>query len=137
MKNKTVAIIGAGIVGVSTAIWLQRAGHKVLLIDREGPAAGTSYGNGGVLAACGIVPVNAPGIIKNAPGMLMRKDSPLFLKWSYLPKMLPWLFRYLRHANKTDTRHTAKALTEILYDRFGTTPSSCQRNRRGTMAKAF
>ena len=113
---KTIAIIGAGIVGVSTAIWLQRDGHKVILIDREGPAAGTSYGNGGVLAASGVVPVNAPGLLKNAPGMLMRADSPLFLRWSYLPKMLPWLFGYLKRANNTDTRHAAKALTQILYD---------------------
>lgn len=43
-NNKNVAVIGAGIVGVSTAIWLQRAGFKVILIDREGVAAGTSYG---------------------------------------------------------------------------------------------
>ena len=39
-ETKTIAIIGAGIVGVSTAIWLQRDGHKVILIDRDGPAAG-------------------------------------------------------------------------------------------------
>ncbi len=50
-KNKRIAIIGAGIVGVSTAIWLQRDGYDVVLIDREGPAAGTSYCNGGVLAS--------------------------------------------------------------------------------------
>ncbi|MCP4182450.1 MAG: FAD-dependent oxidoreductase [Hyphomicrobiales bacterium] len=116
MSSKTIAIIGAGIVGVSSAIWLQRAGHKVILIDREGPAAGTSYGNGGVLASCGVVPVNAPGLLKSAPGMLMRPDSPLFVRWSYLPKLLPWLIGYMRRANKKDTRNTAKALTAILYD---------------------
>ena len=115
-KNKRIAIIGAGIVGVSTAIWLQRDGYDVVLIDKEGPAAGTSYGNGGVLASCGVVPVNSPGLMKNAPGMLMRRDSPLFLRWSYLPKLLPWLFSYIRRANKRDARHVAKALTAILYD---------------------
>ena len=47
---RNVAVIGAGIVGVSSAIWLQRLGHRVVLIDREGPAAGTSYGNAGVLS---------------------------------------------------------------------------------------
>ena len=47
MMTKTVAVIGAGIVGVSTAIELRRAGHEVVLIDREGPASGTSHGNGG------------------------------------------------------------------------------------------
>ena len=116
MSKQTVAIIGMGIVGVSAALWLQRMGHKVILIDKEGPAAGTSSGNGGVLASCGVVPVNAPGIIKNAPGMLLDSDSPLFLRWHYLPKMLPWLLGYLRHANKRDTLQTIQALTELLHD---------------------
>ncbi len=116
MNSKTVAIIGAGIVGVSTAIWLQRNGHKVILIDKEGPAAGTSYGNGGVLAACGVVPVNAPGLIYNAPKMLIDSNSPLFVRWGYLPRMLPWLFNYLKHSNKADTRATIEALTALLSD---------------------
>ena len=118
MSQKTIAIIGAGIVGVSAAIWLQRDGHEVILIDREGPAAGTSYGNGGVLASCAVVPVNSPGLLKNAPGMLMRPDSPLFLRWSYLPKLLPWLVRYISRANDHDARQVAKALTQLLYDSF-------------------
>ena len=67
--SKTVAIIGAGIVGVSTALWLLRDGHKVVLIDKAGPGEGTSYGNGGVLASCAMVPVTGPGLIKKAPGM--------------------------------------------------------------------
>ncbi len=113
-----IAVIGAGIVGVSTALWLQRDGHDVVLIDREGPAAGASYGNGGVLAACAIIPVNAPGLLTNAPGMLLRADSPLFLRWSYLPKLLPWLMRYLARANDHDTRHVAKALHALIYDSY-------------------
>lgn len=119
LKNgakQRIAVIGAGIVGISTAIWLQRDGHDVVVIDREGPAAGTSYGNGGVLASCAVVPVNSPGLIKNAPGMLLRADSPLFLRWSYLPKMLPWLAKYLSRANVDDAKHVAKALTYILHD---------------------
>ena len=119
MGNKRVAVIGAGVVGVSTAIWLQRAGFEVVLIDREGPAAGTSYGNGGVLVPSGIMPVNSPGLLKNAPGMLMNPDSPLFLSWSYLPKMLPWLVSYIRRANVADTRKVALALTPILHNCLG------------------
>ena len=111
LMKKKIAVIGAGIIGVSTAIWLQRDGHKVVLIDREGPAAGASYGNGGVLVPSGIIPVNAPGLISSAPGMLMRSDSPLFVHWPYLPKMLPWLMRYLSRANATDARQTARALS--------------------------
>ena len=107
---KTVAIIGAGIVGVSTAIWLQRAGHDVILIDRAGPAEGTSYGNAGVLAACSIVPVTVPGLVAKAPRMLLDPGQPLFLKWSYLPKLAPWLIRYLSHCRPEETRRIAVAL---------------------------
>ncbi|PCJ89157.1 MAG: FAD-dependent oxidoreductase [Hyphomicrobiales bacterium] len=114
--GKHVVIIGAGIVGVSTAIWLQRAGYHVTLVDREGPASGTSYGNGGVLASVGVVPVTVPGLLRKAPKMLFDPNQPLFVRWSYLPKLLPWLARYLSHANSRDVNHTAEALTLLLQD---------------------
>ena len=114
--QKTVAIIGAGIVGVSTAIWLQRDGHKVILIDKAGPAEGTSYGNGGVLASCACVPVTGPGLIKKAPKMALDPNQPLFLKWSYLPKLAPWLYKYLSHANAADTKRIAEAVVGIVGD---------------------
>ena len=85
MKPPDVVIIGAGIVGVSAAIWLQRAGINATLLDKGGPASGTSYGNAGVLAAASVVPVTVPGLIGKAPRMLLDKSQPLFLNWSYLP----------------------------------------------------
>ena len=114
--SKQVVIVGAGIVGVSTALWLQRDGHDVTLIDRLGPGEGTSHGNGGVLASCSIVPVTVPGLLRKAPKMLFSPDQPLFLKWSYLPKLAPWLIRYLRHANADAVRHRAAALMPIIGD---------------------
>lgn len=114
--SKTVAIVGAGIVGVSTALWLQRAGHKVILIDRAGPAEGTSYGNGGVLASVSSVPVTGPGLIRKAPGMLFDRNQPLFVKWGYLPRLMPWLVKYLSHANEADTRRIAAAVHGIVGD---------------------
>ncbi|MEZ5873064.1 MAG: FAD-binding oxidoreductase [Nitratireductor sp.] len=114
--GKTVAVIGAGIVGVSTAIWLQRSGHQVILIDKAGPASGTSYGNGGVLASCSIVPVTVPGLLRKAPKMLLDPNQPLFLKWPYLPKLAPWLIRYLSNAKADKVRHRAAALTHIIGD---------------------
>ncbi len=112
----TVAIIGAGIVGVSTAIWLQRDGHDVILIDREGPAAGASHGNGGVLASCSIIPVTVPGLLGKAPKMLFSPDQPLFLKWGYLPRLAPWLINYLGHANEAGVRKRAAAMMGIIGD---------------------
>lgn len=114
--GRTVAVIGAGIVGVSTAVWLLRDGHDVILIDRKDPGEGASHGNGGVLASCSVVPVTVPGLLAKAPRMLLSPDQPLFLKWSYLPRLLPWLIRYLRQANADAVRRRAAALLPIIGD---------------------
>lgn len=112
-----VVIAGAGIVGVSTGIWLRRyCDAEVMIIDRLPPGEGTSHGNAGVLAACSVAPVTAPGLVRKSPGMLMNPDFPLFMRWSYFPKLLPWLLKYLSHANDSDTRRIAKGLTEIVGD---------------------
>lgn len=114
-QNK-VAVIGAGIVGVSTAIWLQRAGFKVILIDREGIASGASYGNAGILACSGIIPVTTPGLLFKAPKMLLDPNQPLFLKWSYFPKIMPWLVKFLRKANVSDMTRITSQLHTVMYD---------------------
>ncbi len=111
-----IVVVGAGIVGVSCAIWLQRAGHKVTLVDRAGPASGTSHGNAGVLAAGAVVPVTTPGLARRAPGMLFDANSPLFLKWAYLPKFLPFFVRYLRYANEGHVDRYAGAMSQLLHD---------------------
>jgi D-amino-acid dehydrogenase len=113
---KHVLIAGAGIVGVSSAIWLQRAGCRVTLVDRTGPASGTSHGNAGVLATGGVVPVTVPGLMHKAPSMLFDPSSPLFLRWSYLPKLLPFLAKYMTYANNAHVDHYAKSMSKLLYD---------------------
>lgn len=115
-QDGPIAVIGAGIVGVATAVWLARDGRKVTLIDRQAPGEATSYGNAGVLASASIVPVTVPGLIAKVPAMLLSPDSPLFLRWSYLPRMLPWLARYLAHCRPEATRRIAAALTPIIGD---------------------
>lgn len=111
---KTVAVIGAGIVGVSTALWLQRDGHDVILIDKAGPGEGASCGNGGILTSCSLVPVTVPGLLRKAPGMLFSSDGPLFLRWSYLPKLAPWLIRYLSACRPQETKRIAGVLAALV-----------------------
>lgn len=130
---KRVVVIGAGIVGVSSALWLRRAGLDVTIIDRDAPGQGTSFGNGGVLAACGVAPVTAPGMIRKSPKMLMDQDFPLFLRWSYLPKLMPWLLKYLSHANVADTQRISRGLTGIVADSL----EQHQALVRGTDAASF
>lgn len=113
-KNIRVVVIGAGFVGVSTAIWLQREGCDVTLIDKGGTQDRASFGNAGVLASSSVVPVTMPGLIGKAPGMLLNRNEPVFLRWSYLLKLLPWALSYLSHANEKDARRIAAALTPII-----------------------
>ncbi len=115
-KMKKIVVVGAGIVGVSTAIWLRREGHQVILVDKEGPASGTSYGNAGVLAAGSVVPVSVPGLWRKAPGMLFDPNGPLFLRWRYLPRLIPFLIKFLRAGSETEVRRISKSLALLLND---------------------
>lgn len=132
-RELPVAVIGAGIVGVATAIWLQREGRDVVLIDRGEPGEGTSYGNGGVLASCSIVPVTVPGLLRRAPRMLFDPRQPLFLKWRYLPKLTPWLKNYLSHCTPADVGRIAAALFALTGDSL----ADHQALARGTGAEDF
>jgi D-amino-acid dehydrogenase len=131
--SKHIAIVGAGIVGTATAIWAQRAGMKVTLIDRLGPSEGASFGNGGVLASCAVVPVPVPGLIRQAPGYVFNPAKPLFLKWGYIPRLMPWLAKYIAHANDRDARATARALTSLIGDSL----ADHQALSAGTDAEAY
>ena len=109
-----VAVIGAGIVGVSTALYLQRDGHRVTLIDRLGPGEGTSKGNAAVIAVESCVPVATPGIVKRVPGMLMDPLGPLAIRWSYLPQLAPWLWEFVRASKPERVEEISIALRALL-----------------------
>lgn len=113
-----IAVLGAGIQGVSAAEWLRRDGHAVTLIDRVPPGdpAQASYGNAGVLANSGVVPVPVPGLWRRAPGMLLDPDGPLFLKWRYLPRLMPWLVRYMARARRGEVERISRALATLIGD---------------------
>ena len=89
-------VVGAGIVGLSTALRLRQAGHDVLLIDRTGVAAQASRGNAGALAYSDILPLASPGIIRQAPRWLLDPLGPLAIPPAYLPRIAPWLWRFWR-----------------------------------------
>jgi len=130
---KEIIVVGAGIVGVSAAIWLQRAGHKVTLMDRKGPAQGTSHGNAGVLASGAVIPVTTPGLLGRAPGMLWDRNAPLFLRWGYLPKLAPFLARYLRSATDSHVDAYGAAMSTLLHDAV----AQHQQLAQGTGAETF
>jgi len=117
-ESPRIAVVGAGIVGVSCALHLQRLGATVILCDRQEPGDvdAASYGNGGILARSAVVPVATPGILLKAPSMLFSADGPLFLRWSYVPRLLPWLVPYLRSSSRKSVEHIARNLAPLLFD---------------------
>jgi D-amino-acid dehydrogenase len=109
IKPRSVAVIGAGIVGVSTALFLQRDGHAVTLIDRVGPAAGASFGNAGGVVSASCAPLGMPGLLRRVPGMLMDPLGPLVLRWHYLPRIAPWLLRLVWASRRSRVEQIADA----------------------------
>jgi glycine/D-amino acid oxidase-like deaminating enzyme len=111
-------IVGGGIMGLSTAIWLLRAGQKVTLVDPGIVGRPASYGNAGVLAACSVAPVTMPGLLGKGLLLALDPSSPLFLRWSYLPRLAPWLAKYLSYANWPEAQRISRALAPLLRDTY-------------------
>lgn len=114
-----VAIIGAGIVGMASALELLRDGHEVTIIEPGEPGGeqAASYGNGTLLNPSSVIPMSSPGIWKKVPGYLRDPLGPLTIRWRYLPTLMPWLLRFVR-AGATDAKvaGTARALQPLLAD---------------------
>ena len=87
-------MLGAGIVGVSTALHLQKRGRSVVLIDRRGAGEETSYGNTGIIQREGVVPYPFPRNIGLMAQYALNLRTEANLHWTALPKIAPWLFRY-------------------------------------------
>ena len=116
MSNRlNIGIVGAGIQGISNALFLQKKGFSVTLFDRDEPGSPiASYGNAGHFSPYACVLMNRPDIISDVPAMLLSSTGPLALKWNYLPKMIPWLTQFLRNCTTKRMMHTAKNMHQIL-----------------------
>jgi len=115
MTKLKVGIIGAGIQGVCSALFLQKKGYSVTLFDREVPGnQAASYGNAGHFSPYASIPLNRPDILIDIPAMLLSKTGPLALNWNYLPKMIPWFLKFLKNCSTKNMMHTAKYMHQIL-----------------------
>jgi D-amino-acid dehydrogenase len=112
--SRRIGVIGAGMIGVAAASFLQREGHEVVLIEPGNPGEGTSFGNAGCLNGSSVVPMSMPGTIKNVPQWLIDPMGPLVIRWAYLPALAPWLIRFIRAGTPGKVRAQAKALRSIL-----------------------
>ena len=107
-------VLGAGIVGICTALHLQRRGRQVLLIDRQAPMAETSYGNAGLIQVEAVMPYACPQNTALMRRVLAGQETAARVHWSSLPTIAPWLWRYYR-AGRSDAVHvTARALAPLV-----------------------
>ena len=113
-KNLKIGVVGAGIQGVCTALFLQKKGYQVIIFDRDQPINSASYGNAGHFSPYASVPLNRTDIVSDVPTMLLSSRGPLALKWNYVPKMIPWFLKFLLNCRQERMMHTAKNMHQIL-----------------------
>nr|WP_153440762.1 FAD-binding oxidoreductase [Sinorhizobium terangae] len=99
-----IAVVGAGVIGATIAFELQRRGRSVVLIDREGPGKGASYGNMASIAVTEFMPASRPGIWAQMPTWLLDPEGPVRIRPSYLPKLMPWFLRFLAASRPSRVR---------------------------------
>jgi D-amino-acid dehydrogenase len=93
-----VIVLGAGIVGVSVALHLQKRDRDVVLIDRQGAGEETSYGNAGLIQREAVIPYTFPRELSVILSYAMNHRRDAVYHLSALPRVAPWLFRYWQNA---------------------------------------
>jgi len=111
-KRTDVLILGGGVIGLSCALQLLRAGRSVTLLERKTVGSGSSHGNCGTITPSHAPPLAAPGVIQLALKWMSQADAPLHVRPRLDWRLLGWLTRFARRANAADyaTGLHAKAL---------------------------
>src|SRR6516165_11599398 len=112
--SRHVTVVGAGIVGISCALYLQRDGHAVTVLDPAGPGEGASKSNAGFLSSGSCVPISTPGILRRVPKMLLDPLAPLAIRWTYLPALTPWLIRFVQAGSPARVEAISVARARLL-----------------------
>ncbi|NQU56019.1 MAG: FAD-binding oxidoreductase [Rhodospirillales bacterium] len=112
-SNRKVTIIGAGAVGMACAVHLQRDGHQVIVVERDAPGQGCSFGNAALLVPTYCVPLSMPGTMWNVPGWLLDPLSPLSIRWRDMAALTPWFLRFIRAGSRANSQASSKALRAL------------------------
>lgn len=114
--NTEVAVIGAGVIGLATALRLIDDGHEVVMIDPNDPGSGASYGNAATIANYAITPVGSPQVLRDLPSLLFDRNSPLAIRKAAIFALAPWLARFMVQSLPAATERNIRALAEIVMD---------------------
>jgi len=111
--SKSVCVIGAGSIGVSSALHLQQRGWDVTLVDRNSPGRETSYGNAGIINSGSMVALNSPMIHKSLASLLKNDKPQLRYSIKHILKNLPWMLQFLQNSKTRQSDKTAEALYSL------------------------
>lgn len=109
-----VIVLGAGVVGLTTALALLRGGARVTLVDRGTPGAGCSFGNAGMIQTGSSLPLAEPRILRKVPAMLTDPTGALVLRWRRLPGLVPFGLRLLANARPDRVAANEAAMARLL-----------------------
>lgn len=113
-ETTEIAVIGAGVVGLTIALELIDQGHEVTLVDPGQPGMGASYGNAGTIAGYATSPVGTPDVLRSLPSLLLSRTSPLAIRHRALPSLMPWLVRFLWQSLPAQAARNARAIAALL-----------------------
>jgi D-hydroxyproline dehydrogenase len=115
-ETTEIAVIGAGVIGLTIALELVDHGHEVTLVDPGPPGMGASYGNAGTIASYATSPVGTPEVLRGLPSLLFSRTSPLAIRHLALPSLAPWLIRFLWQSLPAQAERNGRALAALLAD---------------------
>ena len=107
-------VLGAGIVGVSTALHLQARGRKVILIDRDEPGSGTSHGNAGLIERSSVIPYAFPRELSSLLRYGLNRQSDVRYSLTHVPKIAPWLFKYWQNSSAAGLQVATQAMLPLV-----------------------
>lgn len=110
-----VGIIGGGIIGLTSAYYLVKAGHKVTVIEKGNLQEGCSFGNAGMIVPSHFIPLAAPGMISKGIRWMFNSKSPFYVRPSLNPDLLKWGFLFYKHANQANVDKAIPALKELSF----------------------
>src|SRR5215468_2192208 len=113
-RDADVVVLGAGMVGVSTAYALRQRGLSVVLVDRREPGSETSYGNAGILSSGSIFPLNQPGLLGKLPQYLTNQHAALRWDVGWALRNTGWIARFLANSAQSQTKPRALALHGLI-----------------------
>ncbi len=113
MNQVDVIVLGAGIVGVSTAIHLRKRGLSVVLIDRRHPGEETSFGNAGVIARNGFCPAALPGRPAELLDIALKQSTSVLCDFGALLRLIPWIRHYVKHSGQKELQDYARAMASL------------------------